>query len=57
MTITTAIILNAILMAGIIVALARFIHLPFRIEKRLPKLDHAVYVPGRDEEEELSRAA
>jgi len=28
MTLTTAIILNAILMAGIIVALARFIHLP-----------------------------
>jgi branched-subunit amino acid transport protein len=57
MTLTTAIILNAVLMVGIVVALARFIHLPFRIEKRLPKLEHAVYVPGRDDEEELSRAA
>ena len=56
MILTYAIILNAILMAGIIVALARFIHLPFRIEKHLLKLEHAVYVPGA-EERELSKAA
>jgi len=54
MTLTSAIILNAILMTGIIVALAGVIHLPFRIDERL-SLGHAVYVPG--EEEDLSRAA
>jgi hypothetical protein len=53
MTLTTAIILNAILMVGIVVVLARFIHLPFRIEQHR-ELEHAVYVQG---EEELSRAA
>jgi hypothetical protein len=56
MTLTTTIIANAILMAGIVAALARFIHLPFRIERHVPKLEHAVYVPG-EEEHELSRAA
>jgi hypothetical protein len=56
MTLTYAIIVNAILMAGIVAALARFIHLPFRIEKHLLKLEHAVYVPGH-EERELSKAA
>jgi hypothetical protein len=56
MTLTTAIIINAILMAGVVAALARFVHLPFRIERRVPKLEHAVYVPG-EEEHELSRAA
>lgn len=56
MTLTTAIIANAILMAGIVAALARFMHLPFRIERRMLKLEHAVYVPG-EEEGELSRAA
>jgi hypothetical protein len=56
MTLTTAIILNAILMVGIVVALARFIHLPFRIERHLLKLEHAVYVPG-EEDEKLSKAA
>jgi hypothetical protein len=56
MTLTTAIIVNAILMVGIVVAVARFIHLPFRIEKHLLKLEHAVYVPG-EEEQELSKAA
>jgi hypothetical protein len=56
MTLTTAIIVNAILMVGIVVAVARFIHLPFRIEKHLLKLEHAVYVPG-EEEHELSKAA
>ena len=56
MTLTTAIVLNAILMVGIVVALARFIHLPFRIERHLLKLEHAIYVPG-EEEEKLSKAA
>ena len=58
MTLTTTIIINAILMAGIVAALARFIHLPFRIERRVLKLEHAhaVDVPG-EEERELSRAA
>ena len=56
MTLTTAIIVNAVLMAGIVAALARFIHLPFRIERQLLELEHAVYVPGEDEHE-LSRAA
>ena len=56
MTLTTAFIVNAILMAGIVVAVARFIHLPFRIERHVPKLEHAVYVPG-EEERELSCAA
>ncbi|HEY5100856.1 MAG TPA: hypothetical protein VII54_12450 [Gaiellaceae bacterium] len=56
MTLTTATIANAILMAGIVAALARFIHLPFRIERHVPKLAHAVYVPG-EEEHELARAA
>jgi hypothetical protein len=55
MTLTTAIILNAILMVGIVLALARLIHLPFRIEKRLPK--HAIYMPGREEDDRLSKAA
>jgi hypothetical protein len=58
MTLTTAFIVNAIFMAGIVAALARFIHLPFRIERQVLKLEHAVYVPGEEEEErELSRAA
>ena len=56
MTLTTAIILNAILMVGIIVALARFIHLPFRIEKHLLRLEHAIYVPS-GEDENFSKAA
>lgn len=56
MTLTTAIIVNAILMVGIVVALARVIHLPFRLERHLPKLAHATYVPG-EEEDDLSKAA
>ena len=58
MTLTTAIIANAILMAGIVAALARFVHVPFRIERHAPKLEHAhaVEVPG-EEERELSLAA
>ena len=55
MTLTIAIIVNAVLMAGIVAAVARMIHLPYRIERRL-HLVHAVYVRGV-EENELSRAA
>ena len=55
MTLTIAIIVNAVLMAGIVLALARIIHLPHRIGRRL-HLRHAVYVPGEDETE-LRRAA
>ncbi|HEY8028767.1 MAG TPA: hypothetical protein VIE38_04565 [Gaiellaceae bacterium] len=54
MTQTIAIIVNAVLMAGIVLAVARMTHLPFRIERRVETLEHAVYVPGEDE---LSRAA
>lgn len=54
MTQTIAIIVNAVLMAGIVVAVARAIHLPFRIE-RSRRLGTATYLPGRDEE--LRRAA
>jgi hypothetical protein len=54
MTQTIAIIVNAVLMAGIVLAVGRTIHVPFRIERRVKQLEHAVYVPGEDE---LSRAA
>jgi hypothetical protein len=57
MTLTTAIIVNSVLMVGIVAALARFIHLPFRIERQLLKLEHAVYVPREEEHDQLSRAA
>jgi len=54
MTQTIAIIVNALLMAGVVAAVARAIHLPFRIERpRIPR--RAVYEPR--EEDELSRAA
>lgn len=55
MTLTIAIIVNAVLMAGILAAVARMVHLPYRIERSL-HLPHAVYVRGV-EENELSRAA
>ena len=55
MTLTIAIIANAVLMAGIVLAVTRIIHLPYRIERRL-HLRHAVYAPGR-EETELRQAA
>ena len=55
MTLTIAIIVNAVLMAGIVAVVARMIHLPYRIERRLHLL-HAVYVPG-EEDNELTRAA
>jgi hypothetical protein len=54
MTLTLAIVINAILMAGICVAVAHVIHLPHRIERKL-KLGNAMYVPGDDSE--LRRAA
>jgi hypothetical protein len=53
MTLTIAIIVNIVLMAGIVAALAHVIRLPHRIERNR-KLEAAVYVPGEDE---LSRAA
>ena len=55
MTLTIAIIVNAVLMAGIALAVTRIIHLPYRIERRL-HLRHAVYVPG-EADAELRRAA
>lgn len=55
MTLTIAIIVNAVPMAGIVLALARIIHLPYRIERRRHLLQ-AVYLPG-SEETELRRAA
>jgi len=54
MTLTLAIVINAILMAGVCVAVAHVIHLPHRIERKL-KLGNAMYVPGDDSE--LRRAA
>lgn len=54
MTLTIAIIVNALLMAAIVAAVARTIHLPFRIERRR-SLEHAVYLPRRADE--LDRAA
>jgi hypothetical protein len=56
MTLTIAIVANAVLMTGIVAALARFVHLPFRIDKHLVKLEHAIYVPG-EEERDFSKAA
>ena len=50
MTLTMAIIVNSVLTAGIILAVGRTIHLPFRIERGLRRLEHAVYLPeSRDE--------
>jgi hypothetical protein len=54
MTLTIAIIINAVLMAGIVGALAYFIHLPQRIERHLIR-ERVIAIP-RDEDE-LSRAA
>jgi hypothetical protein len=55
MTQTVAIIVNALLMAGIVAALARIIYLPLQIE-RPPILRQAADVP-HEEPDELSRAA
>ena len=56
MTLTIAIIVNAVLMVGIVAAVARMIHLPYRIERRL-HLRHAVYYEPGEEDNELSLAA
>ena len=54
MTLTLAIVVNAVLMAGIVAAVAGTIHLPFRIDR--PRAFRTVtYVAGSDEE--LRRAA
>jgi hypothetical protein len=53
MTLTLAIVINAVLMAGIVTAVAFFIHAPHRFDRRR-QLETAVYVPGEDE---LERAA
>ena len=54
MTLTLAIVVNAILMAGIVAAVAGTIRLPFRIDR--PRLFRtATYAAGS--EEELRRAA
>jgi hypothetical protein len=55
MTQTLAIIVNALLDAGIVTALAVVLHLPHRLQ-RPRALEHAVYMPGT-EEQRLSRAA
>jgi hypothetical protein len=55
MTQTIAIIVNAVLMAGIVAALARIIHLPFRIERH--RILRQVADLPQDERDELSRAA
>ncbi len=54
MTLTLAVLVNAILMAGIVGVLARVMHLPFRIERRLA---HAQPEEPVRDEVELSRAA
>jgi hypothetical protein len=54
MTLTLAVIINALLMAGIVAALAYFVHLPHRIERHLLR-EHATTVAP--EEDELLRAA
>jgi hypothetical protein len=54
MTLTTAIIINAVLMASIVAALAYVIRLPHRIERYLIREHVIAAVP---DEGELSRAA
>lgn len=54
MTLTIAIIINAMLMAGIVTALAYFVRLPHRIERHLIR-ERVIHLPRH--EDELSRAA
>lgn len=54
MTLTIAIIVNAVLMAGIALAVAAVIHLPYRIERGLRRLEHAVYLPERRDELDIA---
>ena len=56
MTQTIAIIVNAVLMAGIVGALAIVMRIPFRLDRRRAA-GNVVYVPGSEDERELSRAA
>jgi hypothetical protein len=55
MTSITALIVNVVLMAGIAVALAVVMRIPFRL-RQARALAHATYVAG-PEHDELSRAA
>lgn len=56
MTQTTALIVNAALMAGIVVTLALVMRIPFRLQLRRRGANVA-YLPGDEDERELSRAA
>jgi len=53
MTMTIAVIANAVLMAGVVAALVHFTRIPFRISLERPVEESAEHVPERD----LSRAA
>jgi len=55
MTQTVAIIVNALLMAGIVAALIRIIYLPLRIER--PRVLRQAAALPQEEQDELSRAA
>ncbi|MGZ4393619.1 MAG: hypothetical protein ACXVRK_16100, partial [Gaiellaceae bacterium] len=55
MTQTMAIIVNGLLMAAIVAALARIIHLPFRIER--PRIASRAADLPHEEQDELARAA
>lgn len=56
MTQTAAIIVNAALMAGIVGLLSGVVRIPFRLDRRRVSANVA-YVPGGEDERELSRAA
>lgn len=56
MTLTIAVIVNALLMAGIVSSLAFVMHIPFRVDRRRT-LGTAVYLPRNGDRDELDRAA
>jgi hypothetical protein len=56
MTLTIAVIVNALLMAGIVAALSYVMHLPFGFDRRRT-LGTAVYLPRDGNRDELDRAA
>jgi hypothetical protein len=56
MTLTIAVIVNALLVAGLVAGLAHVMHLPFRIGRRRT-LATAVYLAGDGNRDELDRAA
>lgn len=56
MTQTIAIIVNAALTAGIVGTLAYVMRIPFRLDRRRSAAN-VVFVPGNEDERELSRAA